>query len=40
MAWLESIGARNWFNATRTFCEIDAQLMALREMRGKIVAGD
>jgi hypothetical protein len=40
MAWLESIGARNWLNATRTFCEIDGQLIALRAMRTNMVAGD
>jgi hypothetical protein len=40
MAWLESIGARNWINATRTFCEIDGQLMALNAMRGNMVTGD
>lgn len=26
MHWLESIGARNWFNATRLFVMIDSQL--------------
>jgi hypothetical protein len=39
MAWLESIGARSWFNATQVFNEIDGQLQALREMRREM-AGD
>jgi hypothetical protein len=33
MRWLESIGARQWFNATRLFCGIDAQLMQILEHR-------